>query len=67
MIDKLTSPTPEDIKAAREVAGLTIAQAATTVHAASYTVWQMWEKGRRKMHPAFWELFLIKTGQRNIL
>ncbi len=24
-------------------------------------VWQQWEAGDRKMHPAFWELFRIKA------
>lgn len=24
-------------------------------------VWQQWEAGDRRMHPAFWELFMIKA------
>lgn len=55
------SPKPENIRAAREAAGLTQAQAAKLIHA-SLNGWFQWETGQRRMHPAFWELFLIKCG-----
>lgn len=61
----MKSPTPEQIKAARLSAGLTKEQAAETIHVELRT-WQRYEgegKHTRVMHPAFWELFLIKTGQ----
>jgi len=31
------------------------------VHVALRT-WQQWEAGDRRMHPAFWELFRIKSA-----
>ncbi len=54
------SPTPAQIKAAREVAGDTQQEAAETVHAAMRT-WQDWEAGIADMHPGLWELYLIKA------
>lgn len=55
------NPTPESIRAARERAGLTQAQAAALVHS-TLRAWQRYEAGERRMHPALWELFLLKTG-----
>lgn len=54
------NPRPDDIRAAREAAGLTQTAAASLVHTKCRT-WQQWEAGDRHMHPAFWELFKIKT------
>jgi DNA (cytosine-5)-methyltransferase 1 len=54
------SPTPEKILFARKAAGLTQTAAAKSIYCALVT-WQQWEAGARKMHPAYWELFLIKT------
>ncbi len=56
------SPSPAEIKAARESANLTQNAASALVHAALNT-WQKWEYGNRAMMLAIWELFLIKTGQ----
>ncbi|UAN54736.1 hypothetical protein KGP26_29755 (plasmid) [Serratia sp. JSRIV002] len=56
------SPTPMEIRAARDSAKLTQSAAAALVHSAAGT-WQQWEAGDRKMHLGFWELFLIKTKQ----
>ncbi|MGZ8220089.1 MAG: helix-turn-helix domain-containing protein [Methylobacter sp.] len=58
----MINPTPEQIIQARTDAGLTQTQAAETIHC-SLGAWKKWESGERKMHPAFWELFLIKTKQ----
>lgn len=58
----MTQPAPDEIRAAREAAGLTQSAAAALVHA-NLRSWQKWEAGERAMHPAFWELFLIKSGQ----
>lgn len=59
-------PTPEEIRAARERAGLTKGQAAAKVRG-SEEAWEKWESSadsqRRRMHPGLFELFLIKTGQ----
>jgi len=59
------TPTPAEIRQAREAAGLTQTQAASLVHA-SLRAWQQWEAeegtpGHRRMHPGLWELFQIKT------
>jgi DNA-binding transcriptional regulator YiaG len=47
---------------ARTGVGITSAQnkCAELLHT-SRRAWQQWEKGDRKMHPAFWELINIKT------
>lgn len=57
-----SSPSPAEIRAARKAAGLTQARAAQLIHC-SRSSWAEWESGVSKMHPAFWELFLLKTGQ----
>ncbi len=63
------NPSPAEVQAARHAAGLTQAGAASIVHT-SVRSWQQWEAeegpSSRSMHPAFWELFLIKTGQAKI-
>lgn len=51
----------EEIKSARLTAGLSQTAAAELVHT-TCRVWQQWEAGDRRMHPAFWELFLLKTA-----
>ena len=55
-------PVPEDIRAARLAAGLTQTAAGELLHTALQT-WQQWEAGDRKMHPAVWELFRIKSKE----
>lgn len=61
-------PTPQEIKRARQDAGLTQDQAAQLIHSSERS-WQNWEYegdnpvSSRKMHPGLWELFLIKTRQ----
>ena len=60
------NPKPAEVRAAREAAGLTQAQAAALV-CASLRNWQQWEQtegasSARRMHPAIWELFRMKTG-----
>lgn len=63
VVEFLDHPTPDAILAARKAAGLSQAQAAAIVHRPSYRTWQEWERGRAKMPPDAWELFLLKTGQ----
>jgi putative transcriptional regulator len=58
------NPTREEIRGAREEAGLTQTEAGALVHV-TLRAWQQWEGGERSMHPAFWELFRIKTGALN--
>lgn len=60
------NPTPAQVRAAREAAGLTQTQAAAVIYA-TLRAWQNWEsedlaEGRR-MHPQLFEAFLLKTGQ----
>ena len=55
--------TPEKIKEARVKAGLTLQEAADLVHV-NVRSWQKWEAGERSMHPAFWELFILKIPAR---
>ena len=55
------NPAPSEIKAAREAAGLSATEAAALLHT-SYRAWKQWEDGDRRMHPAFWELFLLKAA-----
>lgn len=55
------NPTPNEIRAGRESVSLTQTAAAMVVHTTCRT-WQQWEAGDRRMHPTFWELFLLKTG-----
>lgn len=62
----IRSPTSNEVRAAREKAGLTQAQSAAKVRSTTKT-WDRWEsqseKQQREMHPGLFELFLIKTGQ----
>lgn len=60
-ISPAANPPPEEIRAARLAAGLTQTDAAQLVHT-TCRVWQQWEAGDRRMHPAFWELFSLKSG-----
>lgn len=59
-------PTPQEVRAAREAAGLTVAAAAAKV-LGSAKAWEKWESHsaseNRRMHPGLFKLFLITTGQ----
>jgi DNA-binding transcriptional regulator YiaG len=63
----LGHPNPADILEARKRLGITQTEAANMLHT-TCRVWQQWEGGKRKMHPAFWELFRIKAqlNERNV-
>lgn len=61
-----SNPTPEQVRAAREAVGLSQTAAGVLVHTTCRT-WQQWEapvgdRNHRRMHPAFWELFRIKSA-----
>lgn len=60
------SPPPQDIKSKRQEFGLTQTKAAELVHT-TCRVWQQWEAGDRKMHPAFFELFVLRGESQNSL
>lgn len=53
------NPMPGEIRASRKAAGLTQTAAGVLVHT-TCRVWQQWEAGDRRMHPAFWELWSLK-------
>jgi DNA-binding transcriptional regulator YiaG len=55
------NPTPAEIRAAREAAGLTQTEAARLIYC-TLRGWQGWEDGSRRMHPAMWDLFLLRVG-----
>lgn len=57
---RMNNPTPAEIRAAREAAGLTQEQAGELIHG-SRRAWQDYEAGNRKMHPGLWELFQAKA------
>lgn len=54
-------PTPEQIKAARKLAGLTQTKAGALIYV-SLRAWQSWEGGQRTMSAGLFELFEIKTA-----
>ncbi|WP_198021988.1 helix-turn-helix domain-containing protein [Algiphilus aromaticivorans] len=54
------SPAPTDIRSAREAAGLTQAQAGALIYR-SPEVWASWERGRRPLDPALWELWQMRA------
>ena len=55
------NPAPEEVRAAREAAGLSQSAAAGLIHSTLRT-WQDWEAGKARMHPGLWELFRIKSA-----
>jgi putative transcriptional regulator len=56
------SPTPQQLTARRLAVGHTQAQAAETIYLSSYQAWQRFELGTRDCHPAFFELYCLKTA-----
>jgi DNA-binding transcriptional regulator YiaG len=61
LLTKPFSPTPQEVRAAREAAGLTQETAGERIHA-TLRGWQDWEYGNRRMHPAFFHLFCILSN-----
>lgn len=61
-----SNPSPDEVTKARIAAGLTQQQAAEIVYSGLRT-WQQWEAEDRRMHPALFELFLLKTGQEKLI
>ena len=55
------NPSPQEIRQARESAGLSQTGAAAIISSTLRT-WQDWEAGKARMHPGLWELFRIKTS-----
>lgn len=71
IIERVGNPTPEQVRTAREQAGLTQTAAALLVspaRAQPYRTWQSYEvpsgqSGARSIPLATWELFLLLTNQ----
>jgi DNA-binding XRE family transcriptional regulator len=63
----LPEPTPKRIVKARENAQLTQAQAAEVVYLRHSMRWSEYERGVNGMPLSTWELFLFKTGQRELV
>ena len=57
----MSNPTPQAIRDKRGDLNMTQTEAAKIVYS-SLRAWQQWESGERRMHPALWELFVIKTS-----
>jgi len=55
------NPSPAEVRAAREAAGLTQTEAAAAIYSTLRT-WQDWEAGKARMHPGLWELFGLKAS-----
>ncbi len=56
-----TNPSPAEIRAGREAAGLSQTAAAELIHSKLRT-WQDWESGKASMHPGLWALFSIRSA-----
>jgi hypothetical protein len=70
--ERITQPTPEEVRAVRKAAGLTQSQAAALISSAqgksSYRVWQGYEAeiglpDHRSIPLSTWELFLLLIGK----
>jgi len=68
--NRAANPCPDQVRALRErvqaALGLDITRAQDQCAEALHTsrrAWQQWERGDRRMHPAFWELVRIKVGR----
>lgn len=62
----MQSPTPQNVRSARESAGLTQGAAARLVYV-QLRAWQRWESGERSMPAGLWELFGIKAPRPDAL
>ncbi len=60
MGENMDSPTPEEIKQRRVDSGLSQTNAGKLIHS-NLKSWQRWEYDKNDMHPALWELFVLKT------
>jgi hypothetical protein len=59
----LPLPTPAQVKAARERAGLTLKQAAALAGSPNARAWLRYESAERQMGADRWALFLLALGQ----
>jgi len=59
---KITDPSPEMIRAARDAAGLSQPGAAQVAGLANYQRWAEYERGIRVIDTIRWQWFLLQTG-----
>lgn len=59
---KKTPPTAQVIRETRSRTGLSVPASAALVYVTRRT-WHKYESGEVQMHPAFFELYRLKTGQ----
>ena len=64
--DNFKSPSANQVVKARIRADITIEDAARLLHV-SEEDWEKWEEGEYTMAPAYYELFLLKTGQKKLV
>ncbi len=60
---RLPDPSPDEVRAAREELGLTLAEAAAVAGLGAGPRWAEYENGKKRPSAAVWELFLLRTGQ----
>ena len=60
---ELPAPTPDEIRAAREAAGLTQPAAAKLAGLAGWRQWSAWESGERRPAAQAWELWLLRVDK----
>ena len=60
---ELPAPTPSEIRAAREAAGLTQPAAAKLAGLAGWRQWSAWESGERRPAAQAWELWLLRVDR----
>lgn len=60
-----SNPSTDQIVSARNAVGYTQKQAAEKIMH-SVRTWEKWETGERRMHPALFDYFLLKTGQKTL-
>ncbi len=58
----MDSPTKKEIRQKRLDTGLSQTQAGELIHS-NLKTWQNWEYGKNPIHPALWELFLLKIKE----
>lgn len=59
---KKQPPSVKQVKDTRAFAGLSVPSSGALIYV-SRRMWHKYESGEAKMHPAFFELYRVKTGQ----
>lgn len=57
----LAPPSPEEIRAHRLAAGMTLSEAATLAGLSSHSRWAEYESGVKRPGAALWELWLLRA------